>query len=346
MFNVFSSLACIINTFFFAIAEERLLCFGTVFASKIRIRPLPNPNVQTNRAIPVLLGKHSQKPKREHIQRKNLLPLHRLPRTPANLHPPQSSTRQEHPRPREKAERKLLSVPLKTCHCILSLKEFSDEESEGSLKDFIDDDDEEEAKSTSGDSDSDSKSDSDTSIKSDDKKSRKTRVTRATAAAAGGIDEIAEENENKPVEWWEQFLSSDDLEDVTLSGKLFLLFEILRQCEAIGDKMSVEMRRISGAFDVLCDFSLVFSQSLYSLNVIEYFLQRIDDATQNGIACGGFNGSWTLGLDYFRIDGSSSCDNRAASCRSFNDPDNIRARFAFLVSAASSAHTSPFAGYF
>lgn len=76
---------------------------------------------------------------------------------------------------------------------------------------------------------------------------------------------------------------------------------------------------------------LVFSQSLYSLNVIEYFLQKIDEATQNGTSCGGFTGSWSLGLDYFRIDGSSSCDNRAAWCKTFNDPDNIRARL-FLIS--------------
>lgn len=73
----------------------------------------------------------------------------------------------------------------------------------------------------------------------------------------------------------------------------------------------------------------MFSQSLYSLNVIEYFLQKIDEATQNGTSCCGFTGSWASGLDYFRIDGSSSCDNRAAWCRTFNDPENIRARFVF-----------------
>lgn len=64
-------------------------------------------------------------------------------------------------------------------------------------------------------------------------------MTRAAAAAVGGIDEIIQnqEEENKPVEWWEQFLTEEDLENISLSSKLFLLFEILAQCEAIGDKM-------------------------------------------------------------------------------------------------------------
>lgn len=80
----------------------------------------------------------------------------------------------------------------------------------------------------------------------------------------------------------------------------------------------------------------MFSQSLYSLNVIEYFLQKVDEATQNGSSCCGFTGSWALGLDYFRIDGSSSCDNRAAWCRTFNDPENIRARSALKTEQSQS----------
>lgn len=114
------------------------------------------------------------------------------------------------------------------------------EDSEGSLKDFIDDGDEDEAKSTSSDSDSNSGSASDASIKSNDgKKRNKTRVTRAAAAAAGGIEEIIklQEEETRHVEWYEQFLKEEDFEDIALSSKLFLLFEILNQCEAIGDKM-------------------------------------------------------------------------------------------------------------
>lgn len=119
-------------------------------------------------------------------------------------------------------------------------KTDEEEDSEGSLKDFIDDnedddDDSDSSKSSNG-------SDSDVSIKSNDKKNPKTRVTRAAAAAVpGGIDEIIknQEEESKPVEWWEQFLSEEDLENINLSSKLFLLFEILAQCETIGDKMYI-----------------------------------------------------------------------------------------------------------
>lgn len=71
---------------------------------------------------------------------------------------------------------------------------------------------------------------------------------------------------------------------------------------------------------------LIFSQSLYSLNIIEYFLGKIDEATQDDKDFCGFKGSWALGLDYFRLDGSSSCDNRAANCKTFNNEENHRAR--------------------
>lgn len=82
------------------------------------------------------------------------------------------------------------------------------------------------------------------------------------------------------------------------------------------------------------DKVLVFSQSLFSLNLIEYFLARIDEATQNSEKSellGGYQSSWSLGLDYFRLDGSTSCDRRAAWCKSFNNETNTRARL-FLIS--------------
>lgn len=73
-------------------------------------------------------------------------------------------------------------------------------------------------------------------------------------------------------------------------------------------------------------YRLVFSQSLYSLNVIEYFLEKIDDATSKDKDFCGFTGTWHVGLDYYRLDGSTSCDNRATFCNNFNDPDNLRSR--------------------
>ncbi|CAG9828068.1 unnamed protein product [Diabrotica balteata] len=191
-----------------------------------------------------------------------------------------------------------------------------DEDSEGSLRDFIDDDEDSIAKSTSSSSESGSESDGSGSG-NQKKKSTRTRVTRARAAQKkenGEEDsepEVIEENK----EWFQEFCDGEELDNIKNSGKLTLLFEILKECEEIGDKV------------------LVFSQSLYALNCIEYFLAKVDEATQQNQTekVGGYKGSWSLGLDYFRLDGSSSCDNRAYWCDSFNNPENTRARL-FLIS--------------
>lgn len=106
--------------------------------------------------------------------------------------------------------------------------------------------------------------------------------------------------------------TDEDLNNIEHSGKLMLLFSVLAECEAIGDKL------------------LVFSQSLFSLDVIEHFLHMIDENTQNpnpDAKLGGFTGSWALGLDYFRLDGSTNIEARNASCKAFNREDNPRARY-------------------
>lgn len=77
--------------------------------------------------------------------------------------------------------------------------------------------------------------------------------------------------------------------------------------------------------------SLVFSQSLYSLDVIEHFLNHIDEQTQQNSACASFTGSWSLGQDYFRLDGSTPVEQRNSACKHFNSASNPRARL-FLIS--------------
>lgn len=104
----------------------------------------------------------------------------------------------------------------------------------------------------------------------------------------------------------------EELNNIEHSGKLMLLFSILAECEACGDKL------------------LVFSQSLFSLDVIEHFLAMIDENTQNPNAeakLGGFSGSWTRGVDYFRLDGSTNIETRNANCNNFNSDENSQARF-------------------
>lgn len=103
----------------------------------------------------------------------------------------------------------------------------------------------------------------------------------------------------------------EELNNIEHSSKLMLLFSILAECEACGDKL------------------LVFSQSLFSLDVIEHFLAMIDDNTQNPnpeAKLGGFTGSWSRGVDYFRLDGSTNIETRNANCNNFNSEENSLAR--------------------
>lgn len=122
------------------------------------------------------------------------------------------------------------------------------------------------------------------------------------------VEEVKKEN---PTEWWMPMCAEEELDVLEHSGKLMLLFSILAECEACGDKL------------------LVFSQSLFSLDVIEHFLDLIDKNTRDpnpDARLGGFTGSWTLGLDYFRLDGSTNIENRNLSCNQFNAETNTRAR--------------------
>ncbi|GFS20517.1 alpha thalassemia/mental retardation syndrome X-linked homolog [Elysia marginata] len=124
-------------------------------------------------------------------------------------------------------------------------------------------------------------------------------------------------------EWWAAYVTEEDQHKVELSNKLFLLFEILKMCEEIGDKV------------------LIFSQSILSLNIIESFLETIDSKFQQ--ECEEmkegetkdekeeFGRSWTKNLDYYRMDGSTSAQNRQLWAANFNDIENHRTRL-FLIS--------------
>ncbi|XP_013172876.1 PREDICTED: transcriptional regulator ATRX homolog isoform X1 [Papilio xuthus] len=203
-----------------------------------------------------------------------------------------------------------------------------EEDSEGSLADFIDDESTPDESSTAESSEEYSDGSDDSHKKNKKKKAAKkgkSKVTTRRGTRANpteqleedekSVEMLEEKNEN-PTEWWVKLVSDDELEDMRNSHKLVLLFDILRQCEAIGDKL------------------LVFSQSLYSLDLIEHFLAKVDEATQEGRIdekLGGHVGSWSPGIDYFRLDGSISCENRSIWCKNFNREDNPRARL-FLIS--------------
>ncbi|KAG1704029.1 Transcriptional regulator ATRX [Nymphon striatum] len=124
-----------------------------------------------------------------------------------------------------------------------------------------------------------------------------------------------EENEVTS-DWWTQFMSDDDDLKLTISGKIMLLFSILSECAAIGDKV------------------LLFSQSLLSLDLIENCLAKMNTDNKMKEASENLNAeydTWIHGRDYFRMDGSTKPQLRTKYTKSFNTKENPRARL-FLIS--------------
>ncbi|XP_075958784.1 transcriptional regulator ATRX-like isoform X2 [Anarhichas minor] len=110
--------------------------------------------------------------------------------------------------------------------------------------------------------------------------------------------------------WFKNLLSEEDAKIMEHSGKMVLLFEILRKAEEVGDKV------------------LVFSQSLISLDLIEDFLKASHNA-RNPSSCKA--GSWIKDVDYYRLDGSNNAVSRKKSADEFNNDSNFRGRL-FLIS--------------
>ncbi|XP_068620687.1 uncharacterized protein [Battus philenor] len=103
--------------------------------------------------------------------------------------------------------------------------------------------------------------------------------------------------------WWTQYLESGDMLNALESSNKFLAaFRILDECIAIGDKV------------------LIFSTSLFTLTTLEYFLKKIKN--------------WSLGREYYRLDGSVPPEVRQNWCRQFNAESNLTTKL-FLVSTRS-----------
>lgn len=117
-------------------------------------------------------------------------------------------------------------------------------------------------------------------------------------------------------DWWTLICPEEEYDNIECSSKLMLLFSILAESSASGDKL------------------LVFSQSLHTLNLIEKFLGMITENTKipNPTAqLGGFSGKWEKGSDYFRLDGSTNIQTRKKYCEMFNDETNTQARFVISI---------------
>ncbi|XP_075691827.1 transcriptional regulator ATRX [Rhinoderma darwinii] len=119
-------------------------------------------------------------------------------------------------------------------------------------------------------------------------------------------------------DWYKDFVTDADAEIMDHSGKIMLLFDVLRMAEELGEKV------------------LVFSQSLISLDLIEDFLELAsvdpseDDAESKPIYYKG-EGKWFRNIDYYRLDGSTSAQTRKKWAEEFNDVTNVRGRL-FLIS--------------
>uniref|UniRef100_A0A8C3HUR2 Transcriptional regulator ATRX n=1 Tax=Chrysemys picta bellii TaxID=8478 RepID=A0A8C3HUR2_CHRPI len=107
-------------------------------------------------------------------------------------------------------------------------------------------------------------------------------------------------------DWYKDFVTDADAEVLEHSGKMVLLFEILRMAEELGDKV------------------LVFSQSLISLDLIEDFLELASE------------GKWFRNIDYYRLDGSTTAQSRKKWAEEFNDETNVRGRLFIISTKAGS----------
>ncbi|KAM4696901.1 transcriptional regulator ATRX [Rhinophrynus dorsalis] len=128
----------------------------------------------------------------------------------------------------------------------------------------------------------------------------------------------AEETSSAPgspaANWYKDFVTEADATVMEHSGKMTLLFEILRMAEELGEKV------------------LVFSQSLISLDLIEDFLELAStEETEDKRVIYKGEGKWYRNIDYYRLDGATTAQARKKWAEEFNDVTNVRGRL-FLIS--------------
>uniref|UniRef100_A0A8C8VFE7 Transcriptional regulator ATRX n=1 Tax=Pelusios castaneus TaxID=367368 RepID=A0A8C8VFE7_9SAUR len=121
-------------------------------------------------------------------------------------------------------------------------------------------------------------------------------------------------------DWYKDFVTDADAEVLEHSGKMVLLFEILRMAEELGDKV------------------LVFSQSLISLDLIEDFLELAsrDKTDEDKPVIYKGEGKWFRNIDYYRLDGSTTAQSRKKWAEEFNDETNVRGRLFIISTKAGS----------
>ncbi|KAJ8441166.1 hypothetical protein Cgig2_024895 [Carnegiea gigantea] len=117
--------------------------------------------------------------------------------------------------------------------------------------------------------------------------------------------------------WWNDLLNQDN-HHIDYSGKMVLLLDILTACTEIGDK------------------ALVFSQSIPTLDVIEYYLSKLPRQGKKGKR-------WKRGKDWYRIDGKTEGSERQRLVDAFNNPQNRRVKCTLISTRAGALGINLFA---
>uniref|UniRef100_A0A669BLF7 DNA helicase n=1 Tax=Oreochromis niloticus TaxID=8128 RepID=A0A669BLF7_ORENI len=139
-------------------------------------------------------------------------------------------------------------------------------------------------------------------------------IASETEESSMSLTSEDEKIKNPTADWHKEFVTEADAEILEHSGKMMLLFEILRMAEEVDDKV------------------LVFSQSLISLDLIEDFLELACRAKdEEKISPYKGEGKWYRNIDYYRLDGSTNATTRKKWAEEFNDTSNTRGRL-FLIS--------------
>ncbi|XP_060186744.1 protein CHROMATIN REMODELING 20 isoform X2 [Lycium barbarum] len=111
-------------------------------------------------------------------------------------------------------------------------------------------------------------------------------------------------------DWWNDLLEKN-CKEVDYSGKMVLLLDILTMSSNAGDK------------------ALVFSQSLFTLDLIELYLSKLLRPGKKGKY-------WKRRKDWYRIDGKTESSERQRLVDCFNDPLNRRVKCVLISTRAGS----------
>lgn len=116
---------------------------------------------------------------------------------------------------------------------------------------------------------------------------------------------------NEESNWWENLIDEGTYKEADYSGKMVLLLDVLASCYELGDK------------------ALVFSQSLTTLDLVEFYLSKLQIK-------GKEDKYWKQGKDWYRLDGSTPSSERQNLVERFNDPANTRVKCTLISTRAGS----------